>query len=61
MGENGGEIWGKVGGGGDKRVTEKEREESRGKCKRACFYGRSGKIWGEGFLHHRGEPMKRLR
>lgn len=60
MGENGGEIWGKV-GGGDKRVTEKEREESRGKCKRACFYGRSGKIWGEGFLHHRGEPMKRLR
>lgn len=41
------------------RVTEKQRGERR-KCRRACFYGRSGKIWGEGILHHHGRPMKRL-
>lgn len=39
--------------------TEKERGERR-KCRRACFYGCPGKIWGEGILHHRGRPMTRL-
>lgn len=40
--------------------TKSDGEGARRKCRRACFYGLSGKIWDEGVLHHHGGPMKRL-
>lgn len=44
---------------------ERGREEGKEECGPACFYGRRGKIWGEGgggegILHHRDGPMRGL-
>lgn len=40
----------------DKAWQGSERSERS----RACFYGRPGKIWDEGILHHHSRPIKRL-
>lgn len=52
---------------GGKRERRKGRESTSGGERKeaserrlACFYGHSGKIWGEGILHHHGRPMGRL-
>lgn len=44
-------------GGMPDKEWQLRSEESGGS---ACFYVRSGKIWGEGILHHRSGPIRRL-